>query len=1175
MLWRTGSRFYCEETSYQDSRGFVCEWETGDLVTGPRRVRRLNASGVWDVSRDGKMLCGMMREDPRSKGSFIGSSRPLRCYLLGNGDVVWELEPLKREYFKEVHFSARSDLVFVLTQIERRGFIRIIETSSGTELHRLPMPLEWIDVKQGSQYLAAVDDGILVAGGDSAPLQLLHLSPESLEFEPVKLKDTPQEAGTSVNTSPDGRWAIVYHWDGYEILRRTRGGWESMYAGVSDSITCAEFSPDSRIAFLSTSKEVRALDLETGVVEHSESEGAKGGAYAPDGRHVFGIEHTGFCGWKTSGWERMEFSVKQTQHDCPVQGFEFYPDGSAVVTWDHNFGLLWTLPEGRLVKKLTVGSEFPNLTKIVVANHGNDLMGSFNYGFAKWSSKFVSDSDVAVEDYSLAFSSIGRDMEMCANNDIHSLFEGTSIISIQDRQCFLRRLENPDVVRALPGLSRLSFPRGLSQETLSEQRSVFWRRDLCLELDLETGVAGKTLERRDGEAFVGWLRKGDLLVSQKTKSLEILQRQDGATIHSIPIPDSRLRFATVGDGESTVVSPDGALAASFMVESSTGGLSLALCDLRQRKWVSKIPFDRITVSAMRFSPDGAMLLLGHADGTSTLWDTARMRESSFEPFAAEVVQKVRAIPSRTEIYSPPPKPLRDDAGALWTFHDDATVSVEGCVGRFPGLRIEGEKQDVISWAMTSYRKNSGESVESLGYRNYIASGSRFGESLYVDRSLSVTTDSVKSGRMVDMLVNTGSEPSTFKVSMCFELPSETSGLTTSNGAEISIPEDGYFSLDNDVFWLAPQGRDLADRSVACIQVRSLSERSPPRLHFDKQSKVLMTNYEISLKAAEARYLVTKFAVETASPDGRVRADPPLSDVCTGILPAVQAAGVNFGPFRPDIPFRAISLRRYSSFEDVVYQTDALGFRWEADVGLSRTGELGVVGGLQLWSDHLPMLAMAGSIRSSQSSTPNDLVPEPQLISLRFHNDPSTTVIRRSQQNPENTAQWIYDQFVNLTDKPKAVPVSYMVRLERPIRQIVGARGEVWSGMDDFIASDYAGEFFGIELEGDQRPGILLSTHDAKSILRPTVRKLGDQVLILDYAFDLDPKKTAWLVHGISQRPLSAFVSASDAFVDWLPPPDPYNQFNYPSRTGGVAKSMVTNVLNRDPPVVTNVPSGSQ
>ena len=81
MLWRTGSRFYCEETSYQDSRGFVCEWETGDLVTGPRRVRRLNASGVWDVSRDGKMLCGMMREDPRSKAAWVHSD---------HRDVVWD-----------------------------------------------------------------------------------------------------------------------------------------------------------------------------------------------------------------------------------------------------------------------------------------------------------------------------------------------------------------------------------------------------------------------------------------------------------------------------------------------------------------------------------------------------------------------------------------------------------------------------------------------------------------------------------------------------------------------------------------------------------------------------------------------------------------------------------------------------------------------------------------------------------------------------------------------------------------------------------------------------------------------------------------------------------------------------------------------------------------------------
>jgi len=208
-------------------------------------------------------------------------------------------------------------------------------------------------------------------------------------------------------------------------------------------------------------------------------------------------------------------------------------------------------------------------------------------------------------------------------------------------------------------------------------------------------------------------------------------------------------------------------------------------------------------------------------------------------------------------------------------------------------------------------------------------------------------------------------------------------------------------------------------------------------------------------------------------------------------------------------------------------------KWETKRDGGRQGEMGAQSVLQPWFDGRPSSFGSTRLVQTTASEVSKLQHVPPL--LTFSNLAKTTRLHRRHHDSENGLSTIWtDTFVSTSNDSRPTTVNYVTTFKSPVIAIYDALGRDYTWDTLPTTSEVFGGALAFVLEGEHQPATLLAFHHGNAPLAPTIRRMGPTALSLDFAIHLDPARPVTLLLGACQRPLQAFISAADAFSDWLP-----------------------------------------
>jgi hypothetical protein len=213
------------------------------------------------------------------------------------------------------------------------------------------------------------------------------------------------------------------------------------------------------------------------------------------------------------------------------------------------------------------------------------------------------------------------------------------------------------------------------------------------------------------------------------------------------------------------------------------------------------------------------------------------------------------------------------------------------------------------------------------------------------------------------------------------------------------------------------------------------------------------------------------------------------------------------------------------------EKDALGFGWELRHDLSRAGGLGASAVHALWLNGRPPAFQASQL--VQPRWMNGEFRPPPFVSLRA-TDSKISVGRQSNAAEGGGATVWLDTYFNALTEKQQTRASYVTTFRTPVVAVWDVHGK----KHDFAALKGSAVGLGgacaFVLEGEQQPATLLAFHKEGAPLAPTLRRISDRSVALDFVIELEPQSGCCLLLGACQRPLVAFGGAQGAFGDWLP-----------------------------------------
>lgn len=1106
----------------------------------------LNVGGHnWALSPQGDLLVAdIIRSNEIEKNLSYG------CFRFADGTCLWEAQLTEPEQLIGRAFSSDGTKIAQLTQKNSQRILRLLQTSDGKLLSELILPGKAPSIWRGSNPIIAWREGFLLnTPKEMTDAGLWEIQTDPLRLRPVSALQQPLSGPVALELSRDGRWLALCDRDGYEVLVLQGDRWEPWIQGTATismmdgfgGIRGAHLSPDSRLLLVHTDQQTRIIDVAAKKVVKELDFGSSNMTFSPDGRVVLVAKHSGLRALNATSWTWYEY--ESWQHPCPPTWLHFLPDNRSLISADHNGLMVWDLPsrkprailKGGLVDQSELGQPalVDNLSHVVAADGRR---------FLKWRLPDLTapvPAQPEVIQGVAAFDDLPG-QEECQPMHAYADSQGRWLITVHQQQLQLRDWKAPGVVKTLASTQHIRFP-SYYQMGFFDDGTFYLSNDESHLLDPASDRLQAIPQPKQSKASGIMLPKlGAFLVQQNSIEANLIRASDGSVLQSFRSRNINHIFTTCTPNPQAT-SEDESRIALALEGLHPSPDHIGIWDVASGALLAYQPIPGEEITSLSLSPDGKTVAVGHPNTAISLWDVAKLAPPPTDIIPDKKELAKQPTPKRRLITQPglPQTPLSDGAH-LWHFHNDGSCTVENHMPVFAKLRVgdQGWRLEKASHSKLEGEPPSTFTPSALPY--VYMEGSTHDGRLHVSRRIgryaALSTD--RTVFVTDGLTNLGDLVQTIEVHYETTYPKESRGLLTEGLQSVTIPDDGFFSLGGNQFWLAADGVGKAGETLAVMRVKHWTTSVSPALHWNAEDRVLKLSYQLSIPPGETIWLTHALSLPLRLEGDSVLALDHADRGDPGFLvpPASLYQAGNFGkPWElKDFTFDILpKLSGVWSERPPQRRTDGLGQIWETLPDGGRQGSLGALSLLQPWLNGRPAAHGAFRILKSNAFRDEDITRVPPL--LRFSYATDTLRMSRRHHNLDSGLATVWlDFYSNGSDQEQEVVVHYISTFHSPIVAIHDAHGNTYTRDNLPPAGSDLGGALAFELEGPQRPSTLIAFHQGDSKLAPTLRWLGPQAVVLDFPLKLAPGARAGLLLGACQRPLTAYGSAQEAFEDWLP-----------------------------------------
>jgi len=488
--------------------------------------------------------------------------------------------------------------------------IGLFDTSTGTLLHRLPIPDQanlqrMVFSHDGAMLAAAGATGCSIWDTDSAQLRW-RTPAEYTRAEHVAF--SPDHSRTCIARRTSGGTAISVHNEiGRVLLDR----------GIIEDCNALAFSPDAgRIAIGSYNRIVNILDagtLNSTARFRGHADRVTAAAFSPDGERLATSSRDGTC----RVWDFAAGQPLATAATGEMHALAFSPDGASLaaggpagaIWWE------WTASNDRILTGHTSYVYFTAFSPDgrLVASYGwDDRIRLWN--------AFTGEC-LAVE--SVDYRVMGLDFTADGSRLVAA--QATRVLFFDSES--LRPLSEPESPADVERFRIITTPYPESED------QHYWRY-----LRVARGGAKNTIEAEGGQRVASSLDGGRMAAGGRDGTVAVLDARAGGTIARIKAHSVKPR--------AVALSPDG----SVLATSAEDG-SILLWNVDIGEPITTLTGHVSRVYSIAFNPDGSRIVSGGNDNTILLWDSHTFEQVAALHGHASYVHAVSFSPDGTQIVS--------------------------------------------------------------------------------------------------------------------------------------------------------------------------------------------------------------------------------------------------------------------------------------------------------------------------------------------------------------------------------------------------------------------------------------------------------------------------------------------------------------------------------------------